>query len=125
MVGSTGERMICLAARHADVWNGEWWKFGADDRPAAFARLDAACQEIGRDPASLARTLFLAVDAPGAPPSGRDWLAPMLGNAEELAALLRTLVDEGVAEVQVWLEPTSLAGIEAFAPVLGLLSGRQ
>ena len=125
MVGSTGERMIRLAARHADVWNGEWWKFGADDRRAAFARLDAACQEIGRDPASLARTLFLAVDAPGAPPSGRDWLAPMLGNAEELAALLRTLVDEGVAEVQVWLEPASLAGIEAFAPVLGLLSGRQ
>ena len=125
MVGATGERMFRLTARHADIWNGEWWKMGADGRPAAFARLNAACQEIGRDPVSLTRTLFLAVDAPGAPPSGRGWLAPVSGSSEELAVLLRTLAGEGIAEVQVWLAPTSLAGIEAFSHVLELLPGGQ
>lgn len=72
MTVSAGERMLRLAARHAAAWNGEWWKIGVDGWPAAFTRLDAACREVGRDPASLARTLFLAVDAPGAQPSGRD-----------------------------------------------------
>ena len=121
MVGTTGERMLRAAARYADVWNGEWWKVEAGGRPATFARVDAASREVGRDPASLTKTVFMAIDMPGVSPSGREWLAPVAGSPDELAALLRTLAAEGVAEVQVWLGPTSVAGIEAFAPVLELL----
>jgi hypothetical protein len=34
------------------------------------------------------------------------------------AELLRGFAAGGIAQVQVWLEPNTIAGIEAFAPVL-------
>ncbi len=119
--GSTGERMLRLAAQYADAWNGEWWQLGPGGGPATYDRLHAACERAGRDPASLARTLLMAVDLPNGTPLGREWLAPVSGDPEELAGLLRTLASEGITHVQVWLEPMNLAGIEAFAPVLELL----
>jgi len=38
-----------------------------------------------------------------------------------MADTLRAFAGAGVAHVQVWPDPYSLAGIEAFAPVLELL----
>ncbi len=57
-VGGKGDRLLRLAAEHADGWNTCWvWT------PAAYAErlavLDAACEEVGRDPASMWRTLGL------------------------------------------------------------------
>ncbi len=43
------------------------------------------------------------------------------GSAEELAAALRAYAAAGIAHVQVWLDPNTVAGAEAFAPVLALL----
>jgi probable F420-dependent oxidoreductase len=57
-VGGKGDRLLRLAARHADGWNTCWvWT------PDAYAQrvrvLDDACASIGRDPASMWRTLGL------------------------------------------------------------------
>ncbi len=69
------------------------------------------------------------VNLPGLAPS-RDWLwatlvrerlEPLTGTPEEIATELRAYADLGVSRVQVWLDPSSLAGVEAFAPVLDLL----
>jgi alkanesulfonate monooxygenase SsuD/methylene tetrahydromethanopterin reductase-like flavin-dependent oxidoreductase (luciferase family) len=43
------------------------------------------------------------------------------GSTEELAAALRAYADAGIEHVQIWLDPSTVAGIEAFAPVLALL----
>lgn len=43
------------------------------------------------------------------------------GSPEELAEALRGIAADGVTHVQIWLEPSTLAGIEAFAPTLELL----
>jgi sugar phosphate isomerase/epimerase len=44
------------------------------------------------------------------------------GSAEELAGILRAYAAAGFSEIQVWLNPCTIAGIEAFAPVLELLN---
>ena len=60
LVGGTGPPVIELAARVADAWNVAW-----DLTPDAFGelseKLDAACANAGRDPATLARTVGLTV----------------------------------------------------------------
>ncbi|MCC6945588.1 MAG: hypothetical protein IT335_13480, partial [Thermomicrobiales bacterium] len=43
------------------------------------------------------------------------------GEPEALADELRAYAAAGISHVQVWLEPATPRGIEAFAPVLELL----
>ena len=54
LIGGSGPRMLRLAARYADIWNAVGTP---DEGGAANQRLDAACAAIGRDPASLVRTV--------------------------------------------------------------------
>ena len=42
-----------------------------------------------------------------------------------MAAGLRVCADSGYSQVQVWLNQTSVEGIEAFAPVLELVQGED
>ncbi len=117
-----------LATRHAGVWNVAWPN-RAEELAPRIAAIDAACEEVGRDPASLERTVGVMVDLPGLGPSS-DWLwakivrepnRPLSGSVEEIAAELRACAVLGVTQVQVWLDPPGLDGVEAFAPVLDLL----
>jgi alkanesulfonate monooxygenase SsuD/methylene tetrahydromethanopterin reductase-like flavin-dependent oxidoreductase (luciferase family) len=55
-VGGVGERFtIPLVARYADVWNVPTYGLGRWEQ--VTTALDAACQEVGRDPATLRRSL--------------------------------------------------------------------
>lgn len=57
-VGGKGDRLIDLAARHADGWNTAWiWSH--DDWSRRAALLDARCEAAGRDPASVTRSVGL------------------------------------------------------------------
>jgi alkanesulfonate monooxygenase SsuD/methylene tetrahydromethanopterin reductase-like flavin-dependent oxidoreductase (luciferase family) len=123
-------RMLRLTAQHADYWNG-WSINQVDDRLVSVRRaLDAACVKAGRDPATLQRTVTVLIDLPGSEKSPQaGWVKryrslftpPAAGSSEKLASLLRGLGREGVCHAQVWLEPSTVAGIDAFAPVLELL----
>jgi len=130
------ERMLRQVAQHADMWN-VWLAYGrshSDQIPPLRTAVDAACAEVGRDPATLQRSACVLVDVSSkrgsnafrkyVPPhlSSKDSLKPLAGTPEELAAALRAFAPEGITHVQVLLFPTTLAGIEAFAPVLELLN---
>lgn len=57
-VGGKGDRLIDLAGRHADGWNTAWvWE--PDAWAARAARLDAACEKVGRDPSAVTRSVGL------------------------------------------------------------------
>ena len=114
-----GERMLQLAARHADACNRAFAPFSPEDLTAWHVRADAACAAVGRDPATLARTAAVMVDLPGA--TGREGWGALVGPPEELAEGLRAYARAGFGHVQLWIEPSTLAGIEAFAAVLELL----
>lgn len=120
-------RVLELAARYADIWNA--WLSWADNSPAAIAPLrdvvDAACLETGRDPASLARSVSVQIDYPGARPNRDVAARPLTGDPDTLAAALRGFAREGIDHVQVVLNPNTLASIERFAPVLERLDGRE
>jgi probable F420-dependent oxidoreductase len=122
MIGTTGTRMLGLTARHADQWNV--WFSHTGNRVEGFgpllAQVDAACAEAGRDPGSLERTAAVVVEVGPHAPSTMS-VPPLTGTPEEVAAELRAHAAAGLSHLQVWLEPNTLAGIEAFAPILEAL----
>src|SRR5215213_6230692 len=126
LVGGSGERMLRIAARYADAWNADRQNDVAAVE-ALNARVDDACRDVGRDPASLSRIIGIQVDLLNAsrqPAQPRQWLMapwPLTGTPEELATQIRRFADARVEHLIVWIDPVSLAGIEAFAPVLDAL----
>jgi alkanesulfonate monooxygenase SsuD/methylene tetrahydromethanopterin reductase-like flavin-dependent oxidoreductase (luciferase family) len=94
--------MIRLSARYGDGWN--WWG-GANDEPDHLARLvtelEKACEEEGRDPATLERSLDVySVDILGITGSDRPGHV-LAGSAEEIAAALLGLREFGIDEVRI------------------------
>jgi alkanesulfonate monooxygenase SsuD/methylene tetrahydromethanopterin reductase-like flavin-dependent oxidoreductase (luciferase family) len=61
-IGSKGERMLRLTARHADVWHSNARTF--EEGVALSKALDAACTKAGRDPASLRRSISVRFTSP-------------------------------------------------------------
>jgi alkanesulfonate monooxygenase SsuD/methylene tetrahydromethanopterin reductase-like flavin-dependent oxidoreductase (luciferase family) len=122
LVGTTGPRMLRLAARYADLWNVDLWGVPQPEELAPMqVAVDAACREVGRDPATLARTVALTMN-----PLGRDDIprsAAIRGSDQELADVLRAWAGEGVSHIQVCLLPNTWESLEAFAPTLALLRG--
>jgi probable F420-dependent oxidoreductase len=128
MIGSNGPRMLRIAAPHVHAWNT--WFSDIGNSPAGVAalreRVDAACTDVGRDPAEVERTVAVLVRLPGgtgriqgsyaeAPPQ------PLEGPPEVMADVLRAYAAEGIGHVQLVLDPITRRSIEAFAPVLRLL----
>jgi F420-dependent oxidoreductase-like protein len=59
VMGAHGPRMLKLVAQYADTWNS----FApADELKRRNDQLTAYCQEIGRDPASIKRSMFYGVN---------------------------------------------------------------
>lgn len=123
---ATGPRMLRLVAEHADLWNG-WLMFGRshpDAVPSLRDAVDAACLSAGRDPATLGRTVGVAVDQRDPqerPPIAPEKPQPLTGSPEELATAMRDLAAHGISHVQVIPSLNGLEGVEAFAPVLEIL----
>lgn len=120
MIGTTGERMLRLTAEYADIWNA-WGLNTITELRAAQGKVDAACAAVGRDPATLQRSCSLLVDLPGRAGRPRESATLDVSEPEETADLLRAYATEGVTHVQLVLDPNTLHGIEAVAPVLELL----
>jgi alkanesulfonate monooxygenase SsuD/methylene tetrahydromethanopterin reductase-like flavin-dependent oxidoreductase (luciferase family) len=123
MVAGSGPRMLRLTAQYADAWH-----IWLSNQPAGLAPLqeavDAACMAVGRNPTTLERSVGVVADLTG----GGVWPvlhepgAPLLsGSPETMADALRSYAHAGLTRVDVWLAPNTLAGLEAFAPVLELL----
>lgn len=117
-VGALGQRAIEVAARHADTWNtygvaagrSATGRLGHDEAMAATvarsARLDEACERLGRDPASIRRSYL----------SFRGILEP-LGSPTEFSGFVEDLRTIGVRDVVVYwpASPEEEAALEAIA----------
>ena len=118
-----GERMTQLIAEHADGWNV--WAQTTGNRasgiPPLRAVLDAACVAVGRDPMTLERSAAVMVDFPGSYGRPGQTVPSLVGSPEDLAEEMRAYAREGISHVQIYPDPCTVAGIEAFAPVLEIL----
>ena len=127
MVGTVGERMLRLAAAHADAWNAWFTWFGNRPEGAAAlrAKLDTACKEVGRDPATLERTVAVLVQVGDGEVPRRggpeETVEPIL--AEELGEQLAEFAAEGIGHVQLVIDPITVRSIERLGGLLG--SGRR
>jgi alkanesulfonate monooxygenase SsuD/methylene tetrahydromethanopterin reductase-like flavin-dependent oxidoreductase (luciferase family) len=127
MIGSTRPRMLAATIAHVDVWNAWWVDF--DNDPAGIAalrdRVDAACEQVGRDPDEVERTVAVLMaplgDAARVATPGRRAAPALGGSPAELAATLAAFAAEGIAHVQLVLDPITLPAIEAAAGVLAQL----
>ena len=126
LIGSSGPRMLRITMPHAQFWNAwYWWHGNRPDRLTEQRELvDAACRDVGRDPATVARTVAVFVELPGAQGSrdfDRDTAPPVRGAPEEIAAVLRDFAEVGISHVQLVIDPITPTGMEAVAPILAAL----
>jgi F420-dependent oxidoreductase-like protein len=120
--GKGGPRLAALVARYGDEFNLN--SASPDDAPAAYARVQAACREIGRDPDEVvysAMTGVLVAETEGelrdrvsdlmgeigkAGPDGETWLAErrgrwIMGTPDEARARVEALAKHGTQRLML------------------------
>jgi alkanesulfonate monooxygenase SsuD/methylene tetrahydromethanopterin reductase-like flavin-dependent oxidoreductase (luciferase family) len=96
MVAGSGDRMLRIVAEHADLWN---YPGGLDD---AFAERNAKlvqhCRAIGRDPASITRSMQLIIRTaePDAVPKAQTTIKRMIDAGVQHIVLAAVLSDHSV-----------------------------
>jgi alkanesulfonate monooxygenase SsuD/methylene tetrahydromethanopterin reductase-like flavin-dependent oxidoreductase (luciferase family) len=122
MIGAKGPKMLRLAALHADTWS--WYveeRSDLEEFGPRLAALEAACLEVGRDPASIGRSAGIIVEPTDITGAAEALAIPVRGSAEEIADELRAFRAGGFTQIEILLWPRTLAALEAMAPVLELL----
>jgi alkanesulfonate monooxygenase SsuD/methylene tetrahydromethanopterin reductase-like flavin-dependent oxidoreductase (luciferase family) len=125
LIGSNGPRMLRITMATAHAWNSWFSDFG--NRPDGIGRLrdvvDAACLDVGRDPADIDRTVAVMVHLPGG--GGRvqggyveNPPQPLEGTPETMAEALRAFASEGISHVQLVLDPIDADSIRTVGSVL-------
>lgn len=98
-------KMLRLAARYGDEWN--WWVGDTEGQASLRAlgeEVTRACEEIGRDPATLRRSIdVFSVATPGVPPASEGALQ-VAGSPAQVAEGLLAYRDLGFDEVRCNLQ---------------------
>jgi probable F420-dependent oxidoreductase len=115
LIGSlVGPRMMRLAARHADIWNTAY--LGAPDSfVEPLARLRAACEKVGRDPATLEVTATLALACPDLGTPVPLTATSLSGSTQELVEAFRGYEELGASHLMVHCSPYGETALERLA----------
>ncbi len=113
-------KMLRLAARYADGWN--WWTTrpvdGSEDLALVIHELERACEEEGRDPSTLTRS----VDLYSIDPLGGGSGTYLGGGSTRIAEKILTYAELGFEEARCDLTPLATpAAIEAMAEVVQMV----
>jgi len=122
MIGAKGPKMLRLAALHADIWS--WFVEERSDLAEfgpRLAALEAACLEVGRDPATIGRSAGIVVEPTELTGAAEVLGVPIRGSAAEIADGLRAFQAGGFDHLEIVLWPPTLDAVEAMGPVLALL----
>jgi probable F420-dependent oxidoreductase len=123
-VGAKGERMLRIIARHADA-SITIWPITPTQVTEQWERMVAACQDVGRDPATLDLTAGTFVRFPeNGQPAADD--KAICGTHEEIASQLQAFAAVGVRHLIVDFRPEiSVRTIEEFGRVLAIMDESQ
>ena len=128
MVGSNGPRMLRIAAPHMDMWNTwfVWFENRVDGLVPLIGELEAACEDTGRDPATVQRTaaVYVQLDRGAGRLAGRETgprADPITGDPEEIARALSGFAEAGLDHIQLVLDPIDVAAVEEMGEVIRLL----
>jgi F420-dependent oxidoreductase-like protein len=141
-IGGTKPRVMRIAAKYGHAFNMSNPSQPAETRVAELnAALPEACKAVGRDPATLKRSLFIQVLvaptrretleiagelAARAKTSGPEWLkarpAMIVGTPDEVGARLRAIAAGGIDHANVMFPYTfELAGVRALKGIASSL----
>ena len=110
LVGARGERMLALAAEHADLWNTAWFGPPDDRLVRRLAAMRAACDAIGREPSSLGITVGVTVRGEPEAAWGRPGAsAGLVAEPQVIADALNAYAALGIAHVQLDVQPATPA----------------
>lgn len=128
MIGSQGPRVLRASLPYVDMWNGwhAWYGNTPDGLAPMLGELDSICDHVGRDPAEVARTVAIMIQAPGGTgrvygDSEHEGSGAISGSPAEVAKALKDFAATGVAHVQLVIDPISVASIEWLGSALELL----
>jgi probable F420-dependent oxidoreductase len=120
LIGSTGEKMLQLTAKYADMWNSDW-RNSVEIAAPVVEQASAALVAAGRDLATIERTVSVVIDLPSAQGLPANRFGAMSGSHEEIAAGLRAYAALGVSHLHCWIHPNTPAGMAEFSRVLELI----
>ena len=106
LIGSNGERLVHTVAKYADAWNSDWQQSPADYAPL-LARLDAACDAIGRPRASLVKTgsVRFTPDTP----------------RNDVLAYITAVQEMGLKHLLIGLEPRTIDAVDWFGEIIAMV----
>lgn len=126
LLGGHGPRTMGLAAQHGDIWSA----FAtSSSQPEAFVdllkKLEEVCAEVGRDYATLGKSIGVVVAPPGKDPTGllADY-KPIRGTVDEIAKTLAQFETMGCSSVELLAAGDQLETIESLAPVIELIKNQ-
>jgi alkanesulfonate monooxygenase SsuD/methylene tetrahydromethanopterin reductase-like flavin-dependent oxidoreductase (luciferase family) len=122
LVAAKGERMLRLTATWADAWNTAWFGRIDDRLRARLAALEAACREVGREPASIRRTVGIRLHEPG---SGSPDSTGLDAGPDGLAAFFEELAELGIDDVIIWAMPKTPAALDRIAEARSIHLARR
>jgi len=119
LIGGNGPKGQRAAARHADVYSCYVEaRAQVDEVAPRLASLDAICAEVGRDPATIGRSVGVSV-RPLDPARMRPDV--ISGSAAEIADAVRSFREAGFSQLEMMVGPGTMAAFEALAPVVEVL----
>lgn len=123
MLAGHGPRNIGLAVRHGDMWSAY---ASSSSQPEAFdemlALVERTCGEQGRDPASLGRSIGVAVVPPGAEPSPFfAGASPITGSVDEITATLLEFAERGVTSIELMADGDPMTSIPVLGEVVAMI----
>ena len=117
--------MLKLTAQYADLWNTGY--MGKPETMAEpLAKIEAACREVGRDPATLGITALIGLWFPDLQAKQPSFFAnPLTGTAQEIAAAMRGYAELGVKHIMFQCEPYTPEAIRRLTEALQLYRGME
>ena len=116
LIGGNGPKGQRAAVRHADIYSCYVEERAVVDEVAPrLASLETICAELGRDPATIGRSVGVLVrplEAAGFSPS------MLSGSAVEITDAVRAFRDAGFTQLEFMLGPGTIEALDSLAPVV-------
>jgi alkanesulfonate monooxygenase SsuD/methylene tetrahydromethanopterin reductase-like flavin-dependent oxidoreductase (luciferase family) len=121
MLGGNGPKGQRLAVRFADIYSCYVEELASAEEVAPrVASLEAICDELGRDPTSIGRSVGVwarPLEPVGVRPSS------VSGSAEQITDSVRSFRDAGFTQVELMYLPATMEALDALAPVVESIHG--
>jgi len=125
LIGSRGERVLRATLPYVHSWNAwfTWFKNDPEQLRPLLAMVDRLCEQVGRPPSEVARTVAVWVGFPdgGRPERGYavpEGVNPITGSPSQITEQLTRFAALGIDHLQLVLQPITTRSIEALHPVL-------